>query len=200
MARQKELALVIGVLGVLSTLFAAVGKKFNYQSKSDMHRDASMTLSGMKRGFDIKRSKMKLAGLDKKGSEEKRKRVKIINEQIEDQDLGVYRKELTSLREMLDLMEKVCTDPIPNKILQAFTDLEEIFKLVPFETRCKIYRRYYNVLFMKFSNIGRWRCCYPVIDPTSVFRSELEEDIEAMFENEAERPPTPKSGMLILEA
>ena len=178
----EDLPIVVGVLGVLSTFLASLGKHLNYQSKGDMHASAANTLSGIVESVTFERLELQH---------------KLKFEKIETEDSGMTDKtnqNISDLRVNLDkhkakfdTMEKSCVEPIPNKIKCAYAELRDICSQLPSKYRYKFHIKYANLLFRDFQNRGfAWVCpCYPPsINVTSRYAIIIRCDVEAIVSRE----------------
>jgi len=115
-------SLVVGILGAISGLFNAIGKRSNYQSQSDMHRSAVKALEKICLTIDFERD-----WFDRNARN-------IDLEEI-DRNPAEYEKLATSLGADLKshqasfqaMLDACCDSPVPYQVVQTFTELDSYF-------------------------------------------------------------------------
>eukprot|EP00984_Skeletonema_dohrnii_P005252 scaffold1837_cov120-Skeletonema_dohrnii-CCMP3373.AAC.5 len=111
-------SLVVGILGAITTLLSAIGKRSNYQSQSDMHRSAVKALEKICLSVDFERERFNRNVRDLEHSEFDDG--KDLNTTL-GADLKTHQ---ASFQAMLDAC---CDSPAPTEVVQAFNKLDSIF-------------------------------------------------------------------------
>lgn len=153
--QQATVSLLVGLLGVLSTALASLGKHLNYQSKADMHESAVITLRSILDDLAFER-------LDVKHEKRIARCHKRDANLLTEHEIEELRVAIEMHKSKFDTMEKSCVVPIPYQIKNAFIDLEEHCQLMPRTVRDEYYRRYYNQLNNAFQTTGcsSWFPCF----------------------------------------
>lgn len=202
---KESLPVIVALLGLLATFIASIGKYLNYQSKGDMHTSSVRTLSEICEAldfdlFDLFQQKISrqpgLEGVSTKDDDSRKSTISVSKENNADETkLNELLMDLKTHKAKFDIVERACTVPIPNPMEQAFKNLEEIFQLVPFAVRRKLYRRYYNELWHAFTNQRCWFCCLPIMFPCwapsinvqRVFDAKLKAECKALLSRFSKR-------------
>ena len=137
-------SVAVGVLGVVSTLLNSIGKRTNYQSKYDMHRAAVKALEKICLTVEFEREWFK------------RKR------NAEDTDVNDLGADLKSHQASFKAMQDACCEsPIPTRIIQAFTVLDEVAGV---EETGEAFIFYYHKLWKEHSMYWLWPLRAPSFD------------------------------------
>ena len=125
---SQWLSLSVGILGAISTFLTSMGKHTNYQSKKDMHEMAEGALEKVVQGIAF--------------------------EVIDDE--ARMQGHIDKQKAIFMSVEASCTAEVPPKILQAFVELDSAMKTKDFLFRKDHYKRFYNMLWKKFT---KKQCC-----------------------------------------
>mmetsp|Transcript_17298 Transcript_17298/g.25780 ORF Transcript_17298/g.25780 Transcript_17298/m.25780 type:complete len:323 (+) Transcript_17298:120-1088(+) len=151
-------SLVVGILGAISGLFNAIGKRANYQSQSDMYRSAVKALEKICLTIDFERD-----WFDRNARN-------IDLEEI-DRNPAEYEKLTTSLGADLKsrqasfqaMLDACCDSPVPYQVVQTFTELDSYFSknVVRRELGQLSYheydlKNYYNKVWNHYSTYRWW--------------------------------------------
>jgi hypothetical protein len=174
-------SLVVGILGAISTLLNAIGKRTNYQSQSDMHRSAVKALEKICLTVDFERDwfDRNVRDIEYAGYEELTTKLGA--------DLKTHQ---ASFKAMLDAC---CDSPVPYQVDQAFTLLEQIVAQQVFgrENRGRASNLspltfYYHKLWKEHSTYWLWPLKAPSMKASKKYK-EWKQEMEANYkENEME--------------
>mmetsp|Transcript_21624 Transcript_21624/g.33449 ORF Transcript_21624/g.33449 Transcript_21624/m.33449 type:complete len:345 (-) Transcript_21624:597-1631(-) len=112
--KKQILSLVVGILGAISTLLNAVGKRANYQSQSDMHRSAVKALEKICLTVDNERDWF---------DRNHRNDVECSDNHYLGTKLGTDLK--THQASFKAILDACCDSPVPYQVVQTFNLLEQ---------------------------------------------------------------------------
>jgi len=180
--RSSQLwSLVVGILGVISSLLNTFGKRNNYQSQYDMHRSAVQALEKICRDVEFEKDWFKR---DEEKVEEIA--IKIVknpgNHSEHEDDITKMGSDMKSHQASFKAMQDACLEsPVPTRVIQAFTVLDQLNEL---ETDDLGY--FYLKLWKEFSTYPWWPLKAPRID----VRGKMDE-----WEAELTQTETPPPGV-----
>jgi len=184
-------SLVVGILGAIATLLNSIGKRTNYQSQSDMHRSAvkalekiCLTVAFEKEWFD-----RNVYDFEYSDSGESKKLVESLGA-----DLKTHQ---ASFKAMLDAC---CDSPVPEEVVQAFTLLEQVFHLHPFDNDGRFsdlspLMFHYHKLWKEYSTYRLW----PLKAPSIQVSKKYQEWKREMGESYNDAGDDPVMGRRVLE-
>ena len=149
-------SLVVGILGAITTLLSAIGKRSNYQSQSDMHRSAVTALEKICLSVDFERERFNRNVRDIEYSEFDD--VKYLNTTL-GADLKTHQ---ASFQAMLDAC---CDSPAPTEVARAFNEIDVIFAKQVYNRDCELgkvsdveqdLKYFYHQLWKRFSQYCLW--------------------------------------------
>ncbi len=161
---KQIFSLVVGILGAISTLLNAIGKRTNYQSQSDMHRAAVKALEKISLNVEFEREwfDRKVGDLDldigTAGCNDDKKLAEKVGAGAAD-----LKSHQASFKAMLDAC---CDSPVPYEVAQAFTLLEQIFCLNVYDEGGSDLRPlmyHYHKLWKEYSKYWLWPLKAPSI-------------------------------------
>ncbi len=161
-------SLVVGILGAIATLVNSIGKRANYQSQSDMHRSAVKALEKIRRNVDFEKEwfDRKVYRIGNPGSG-------FNNDEDLVTELGADLKtHQASFKAMLDAC---CDSPIPEQVVQAFTLLDQIFRMHPPDkvdmfTDLSPLMFHYHKLWREYSKCWYWPLKPPSIKVSTKYK------------------------------
>eukprot|EP00984_Skeletonema_dohrnii_P014368 scaffold6019_cov78-Skeletonema_dohrnii-CCMP3373.AAC.2 len=161
--QSKQLwSLAVGILGAVSTLFNAIGKRTNYQSQCDMHRAAVKALEKICLAVSFEKDWFNRDG----------KNLDVVAEKIVNNP--EQRSELENLADKLGsdlkshqasfqaMQDACCGSPLPTRVIQAFTLLDQIHGDGSCTATDLIF--HYHKLWKEFSTCRWWPLKAPRID------------------------------------
>eukprot|EP00984_Skeletonema_dohrnii_P014369 scaffold6019_cov78-Skeletonema_dohrnii-CCMP3373.AAC.3 len=164
---KQMLSVLVGVLGAVSTLFNAIGKRTNYQSQCDMHRAAVKALEKICLTVDFEMDWFNRNG--KYVDDIARKIVQYPEQRSENEDVATrLGADLKSHQASFKAMQDACCEsPVPTRVIQAFTLLDQIHGNGSCTATDLIF--YSHKLWKEFSTYRWWPLKAPRIDVTEKY-------------------------------
>ena len=159
-------SLAVGILGAISTLFNAIGKRKKYQSHCDMHRAAVKALEKICLTVEFERdwidrkivSEVDLIDIAKKIVKNPEQRSQHQNLAFK---LGADLK--THQASFKAMQDACCESPVPTRVIQAFTVMEQMARAAG-DTSQTTLIYCYQKLWKEFSIFWLWPLKAPRID------------------------------------
>jgi len=182
-------SVAVGVLGAITTLLNAIGKRTNYQSQTDMHRSAVKALEKICLTVNFETdwflrnaySEDLVNDTAEKIAKNPERRHELVEKLA-----PMLAADLKTHQASFQAMQDACSDsPVPTRVIQAFLILDQL-------TNPKVTTQsfYYHKLWKEFSTYQWWPLKAPRIDVLQKIR----EWEKATQGNQNDREPAPGNG------
>jgi hypothetical protein len=183
---SRAISVAIGLLGAAATLLTTLGKYYGYQSNYDMHVSAVKALEKIcllvefeRQWFDRYKAQEEAEIWEKKDRakklgdpiEKKEEEDPLLKEEKKKNDLQIKGADLKTHQATFQAMQQSCDSPLPSKILQAFTLLEQLLPRDYGKFSADNATFFYHKLWKEFTEHWMWPLRAPKIEVAEKFEA-----------------------------